>query len=676
MKTPRSRDAVVLAGTSFLILYLELALIRYLPAQVKLFSYYTNFVLMAAFLGTGVGLLLSRRVRPLQLAWPVAAALLFAVVFWFGNVLVRAPRGEEFLWAVYGAPSPRAVTLGLVPTVLLLFALLVALFLPLGARLGEIFGRFRPLQAYALDIGGALAGVLAFAAVSRLALPPAVWFAIGFAVDLGVSGGGWLRRVAGLAAGGLALGFVLRAEHAGERWSPYYRIDVYPGRAPGWEVVNVNGSMHQFIVNFADTAESVGVRRVLADYLLPYAYIGNVDTVLVVGAGAGNDVSLLLALGARYVDAVEIDPEIVALGRERNLARPYADPRVHLHVDDARAFFRKTGRRYDVIVVGTLDSQTLLSGRTTLRLDNYVHTLEAMRDARARLKPDGRLITYHWSEFQYIAARIYQNLYRAFGAPVLALQIDRPVLFNMVFVAGLPRELVASRGVPSWLLQPTRLPRDDWPYLYLERAMIPGHYVAALAGVLALALLAVGAVVRGGTRRDFDAAMFFMGAGFLLIETRSVTEMALLFGSTWTVNVLVFSAVLAVILVANVLVLRGLRPPLPVLFAALLASLALGVVVPVGALAGTSVAALWVLGSLLVALPVLFAALIFPQLFETRQDAARALGWNVIGAIVGGAAEYGSLVGGIKMLYLLAALAYGAALLASRHSLKPGLEAR
>ena len=50
-----------LAAYSFLILYFELAFIRYLPANVKVFSFYSNFVLIAAFVGMGTGLLAVRQ---------------------------------------------------------------------------------------------------------------------------------------------------------------------------------------------------------------------------------------------------------------------------------------------------------------------------------------------------------------------------------------------------------------------------------------------------------------------------------------------------------------------------------------------------------------------------------------------------------------------------------------
>ena len=159
--------------------------------------------------------------------------------------------------------------------------------------------------------------------------------------------------------------------------------------------------------------------------------------------------------------------------------------------------------------------------------------------------------------------------------------------------------------------------------------------------------------------------MFLMGAGFLLVETKSVTEMSLLFGSTWMVNLMVFTSILVMVLLANLAVQRTKPFNTTPLFAALLASLGIAYVIPVSDLLWLGTLGQWVLGGLLVALPVLFASLIFSTLLAQRIDPARALAYNLLGAIVGGALEYTSLAMGIKALYLLAGAVYGAALLAS-----------
>src|SRR5262249_61480040 len=126
---------------------------------------------------------------------------------------------------------------------------------------------------------------------------------------------------------------------------------------------------------------------------------------------------------------------------------------------------------------------------------------------------------------------------------------------------------------------------DDWPYLYLTSRTIPAHYIAALLTVLLVTGLFMGVGARqslAGGR--WDAAMFFMGAGFLLVETKSVTEMSRLFGSTWTVNLMVFAAILLMVLIANVVVQRREPTRTRPLFMALFLTLSIAYVIPASAL--------------------------------------------------------------------------------------------
>jgi hypothetical protein len=301
---------------------------------------------------------------------------------------------------------------------------------------------------------------------------------------------------------------------------------------------------------------------------------------------------------------------------------------------------------------------------SSVRLDNYVYTVESFRSARDRLKPDGTLIVYHMSGFPYIAAKIYQMMGAAFGSPPGVFS-DYHFLFNYTFIAGTRAKTVPppSAEVSQLLNQSVAPPHDDWPYLYLKGRVIPGHYIAALAAVLLITALFVGV---GGGRTlagGVDGTMFLMGAGFLLVETKSVTEMSLLFGSTWTVNLMVFTSILIMVLAANLAVQRRQPSNTTPLFAGLLASLTIAYLVPISDLLWLGTLGQWVVGGLLVALPVLFASLIFSTLLAQRVDPARALAYNLLGAIVGGALEYSSMAIGIKGLYLVAGGVYGLALL-------------
>ena len=92
----------------------------------------------------------------------------------------------------------------------------------------------------------------------------------------------------------------------------------------------------------------------------------------------------------------------------------------------------------------------------------------------------------------------------------------------------------------------------------------------ALVAVLSLAILFLISPFRGARP---DGRMFFLGAGFMLLETKGVVHMALLFGSTWMVNSIVFFAILVMILLSNLFVLAFKPQKLWPYYALLVASL-------------------------------------------------------------------------------------------------------
>lgn len=665
------RTALRLACYTGLILFFELAFIRYTSAYVRVFGFYQNFVLIATFLGMGVGLLRGGAAHRIKWLAPPATLFLFGAVAAFSVARIAVPNDpNEFLWGIFG-DAGRTKSVPLIAVVAVLFTLIALFFVPLGALVGEQFRKLPPLRAYAADIAGSLAGILAFGVLSALRQPPVIWLAIGFGVYVLVSIRDRRFVVSLGVVGAVALGVAAWTSRVTpEFWSPYYRINL-ERRDAGGVALLVNGSLHQIMLPLDSThAAAPGyVHVVYPAYVRPYRYAARLDTALVVGAGTGNDLALLLQNGAKYVDAVEIDPTIADIGTAGHPKAPYSDPRVHRHINDARAFLRTTSRHYNVIIFGTLDSQTLLSGMSSVRLDNYVYTVESFRSARSRLAPDGTLIAYHRSANPAIGAKLYQMIGDAFGEPP-GVFTEEDYLFNLTFVAG-----HGARDVPALnptvlqqLSAPTERPHDDWPYLYLTGRTIPAHYIAALLTILVITGLFMGL----GARRSLtggrsDAAMFFMGAGFLLVETKSVTEMSLLFGSTWTVNLMVFAAILVMVLIANLVVQR--RPPTRTapLFAALFATLAIAYVVPASVLLPLGTTAQWVGGGLMVALPILFAALIFSTLLSRRADAGRALAYNLLGAILGGVLEYGAMALGVKAMYIVAAVLYaGAAVYAAR----------
>ena len=153
--------------------------------------------------------------------------------------------------------------------------------------------------------------------------------------------------------------------------------------------------------------------------------------VLVLGAGTGNDVAAALAMGAESVDAVEIDPDILDLGRSLHPARPYDSPKVRLVNTDARAFLNAPGEDYDLVVLGTLDSMTRLSALSNVRLDNFVYTQESLAAARDRLTEDGGLALYFMVGKEHIHEHLLALMAQTFGE-LPAYEIGDFSMFNSI----------------------------------------------------------------------------------------------------------------------------------------------------------------------------------------------------------------------------------------------------
>jgi hypothetical protein len=191
--------------------------------------------------------------------------------------------------------------------------------------------------------------------------------------------------------------------------------------------------------------------------------------------------------------------------------------------------------------------------------------------------------------------------------------------------------------------------------------MIPG---LVWRGILVMGLISLAMLRLFGWRTSdresagLDVTMLLLGAGFMLLETKAVVHMALIFGSTWIVNAVVFSAVLVMILIANLCVLKRQPAGLAPYYAGLLATLALNVVVPMDSFLGWPMAARALAAGALVLAPVFFAGVVFAMLFRQAKRPEQALAYNTAGAILGGFAESSSLIVGFQYLIALAGVIY------------------
>lgn len=729
--TPLPRDggarrAAPQTGLLFLIsvvgLFVELLLIRWVTTEIRIFAYLQNTVLVACFLGLGMGCWDSRRpfaLRQILLPLLVLVALLaLPPTRLFLGVKITNMLGQvggmEF-WGAGGAAGWASLAYGLTGAVLTagLMFLLWAIFVPVGRLLGRLMNEDpRPLRAYSVNVAGSLVGIWLFVACSAAGLPPVGWFLV-FAAGAAflIGSGGRPKVVDGaLLAAIVALGGLAGYEPGWQetRWSPYQKLTLmdfqkpveptawahlggerYPNtRAVGTYFIGVNNIGYQAIIDLdparvaAQPDKFPPAQRGYSQYDLPAKLHPHPRSVLVVGAGSGNDVAGALRNGAESVTAVEIDSAIIDFGRRFHPEHPYDDPRVRVVNDDARSFFATTDQKFDVIAFGLLDSHTT-TAMTNARLDHYVYTRESLTHAKTLLNPGGVIVLSFEAQKPFIADRMARSLGEVFGRQPLVFRVP----FNaygwggVVFVAG---DLETTRkridtepqfasliqewkaNVPFQLNGTSEVPTDDWPYIYLESRQVPPLYfllAAALLGLFAygLRLLKAPGIVRGWdtTRTHFA----LLGAGFMLLEVQNISKASVVLGNTWVVNAVIISGILLMILVANGLAGWAKRLPVWPVYGALLASCVGLYFLDLSRFAFLPYTTKAAVVGLLTSLPMLFSGVVFARSFAAAERKDAALGANLFGALIGALLQSMTFVTGIKALLLVVACFYLAAIL-------------
>jgi hypothetical protein len=660
---PTTADKLRLFALSFLMLFVELALIRWTGANILYLSYFSNFVLLGSFLGIGLGFLRPTIGRTSLFAF--AAPLLAGAVAYVHFYPVQIDRTSSQI-IYFGHFVPTGMPIGItLPFVFLAAAMVMA---TIASGVAQMFVRFKPLDAYRLDIVGSIAGIAAFTALSLFQAPPLAWglvASLGFVAVLGSA----VRPLQVVAIAVLLLLLGMESAAVNTKWSPYYKVTW--GGSGRFVGVSVNGIPHQVITSVQTRKETEPI------YFLPYERTPGLklDNVLIVGAGTGTDVAIALSQGARHVDAVEIDPEIYRLGQQLNPERPYRDPRVSVHIDDGRAFIQRTDQRYNLVIFALPDSLTLVSGQSSLRLESYLFTKEAMSRVRGLLQPDGVFGMYNFYRESWLVDRLATTLQVVYGRPPCVESVGN-FGHEALFLAGQSPTAVACPSTWTASTRFTQPATDNEPFLYLKQRGIPALYWKALLLILAVAVIAVW-LYAGRLRRGWQYAdLFFMGAAFLLLETKSVVQFALLFGTTWLVNALVFAGVLLAVLGA-VEVSRRVTFRRPAwLYLWLLIALGISWAVPPDALLRFGPPLRFAVAVALAGTPIFLANLAFAQRFKDAATSATAFGLNLLGAILGGALEYSALVVGYRALALFAAALYGLAFLFGRRHLRGGVAAR
>jgi spermidine synthase len=668
---PKYVNAAILASAA-LSLFLELSVIRWQGTVFEFFAFYKNFGLLTCFAGLGLGYALAGRGSiPLILTIPMMAwqfvfmiVLRFADGGWALSSINAIPLREQLNMGAGNAPS-LAQGIAIYFLLAVVFLLTALMFIPVGQLCGCLMQRKASIRAYGMNLLGSLAGVVLTLAVSFLWTPPVVWFSLCLLCILFFV----VRTPFSLVTSATfaILCVVILSWPVSPQWqriySPYQILELGPESTTGLTLVRAAGQYYQRIWDLSPERTEKKFQSLRDYYEFPYKANTTVKDVAIVGAGTGNDVASALRSGVSRVDAIEIDPAILATGQARHPEKPYSDPRVHAMLNDARSFLRTTNNRYDMIVYGLLDSHTLLSQAASVRLDSFVYTVEGLREARARLKAGGVLSLSFCVLSPELGRKIYLMLQAVFdGRPphcVRALN-DNAVIFMESNDPGwsIPPTLIAQSNftdVTAEYADPkltADVSTDNWPFFYMPRRIYPVSYLWMIAQILLLSVWLTGNFF--SQKPQFNhMPYFFLGVAFMLVETKAVTEMGLTFGNTWQIIGLVIASILVMAFLANAVVDRFKirRPYLAYLI--LCGCLLLGwAVARSGGLPSTTMGRLG--AAILLTSPLFFSGIVFSSLLQSDKGLHGAMAMNILGALCGGLLEYNSMYFGFQSLYLMA----------------------
>ncbi|MEV6287747.1 spermidine synthase [Kribbella sp. NPDC051770] len=653
-----------LVAASALMLFLELALIRWTGSNVVHLSYFSNFVLLGSFLGIGIGILRAGKAKRLPYYSPIMLGLLVLVIAWKPVTVNRSGDSVIYFTSLDTTGPPVWVIL---PIIFVAAAVILA---GPAELVGRCFTELPRLTAYRYDLIGSLTGIVTFTLLSFLGAPPIWWgllVTIGF-LALMVPG---KKATAAALSGALVatpllvmLGVLLHeSTRPDNSWSPYYKVQTSSSTYEGTPLltIKVNGVPHQ---------QAIPAEKRLQwepQYGLPYerAAKKNPENVLIIGAGSGTDVAVALRNGAKHVDAVEIDPKLRDIGREQHPDHPYQDPRVTSHIDDGRAFLSRTDKKYDLILLALPDSLTLVNGASSLRLESYLFTEQAFKSAQKHLAPGGAFAMYNYYRETWLIDRLASTAQKAFGHKPCVDKVGDDLQQAVVTVGLTPADQACGAewaGATSTTPPPAT---DNRPFLYLFTDRIPSLYLVTLGLILVAGLIGVGIAGGGSSYRRMRpyTDLFLLGAGFMLLETKSITGFALLFGTTWVVNAIVFAGVLVAVLAAVEVTRRFKTPPLKTMYVVLFGGLLLSWIFPDSWLLGMPIGLRAIVAVLIAFLPIFAANVIFAKRFTDTADSTASFGANLLGALLGGCLEYAALLIGFDGLIIIAALLYVGAFL-------------
>ena len=662
-------------------LYLELAIIRMHSSFFQMFAFFKNFSLLSCLLGLGVGYLFgNKKIYSLKWVFPFMTIQILLMYFLKNTpfaLFIQNPITERLAMG-QGFVEGFFQFFIIYSFIVLIFIFNAMTFVPLGHLVSNLMYSQKKLQSYSSNLLGSIAGIVVFALLSIYWTGPSLWFLLGFIILIFFQKKNYLNIIFSGSSLFILLLIFLIPKDSNEKniYSPYQLISVIYEEDTVQRVKASN--------LFFQTPYSLD--KLDTSYFLPFKASNEVPKkILIVGSGTGNDTAAAISSGVESIDAVEIDPVIIDLGKYHP-NKPYEDQKVNVIKNDARNFIRHTNEKYDLILYGLLDSHTSLSSNGGIRLDSYVYTVQAFEEAKKKLTKDGYISLTFGVASKKLGIKIFRMLKKAFNDkdPTVYMYVPGAEklddkffvdgdLYKKNFIEAKYTFLISNNANKVFRFNDqsdiakvnffdndeikVSLSNDDWPFFYMPVKIWPKSYVIILILIFVCSFLFI-KKTSTLNRKNFSITCFFLGAGFMLIETKGITEIALIYGSTWFVITIVIGFILLMAYLANLLIIKSGQIKSSIIYFLLIISLLFGYFFTFVDTTIFSSIILKIVVPLILTVPIFFSGLAFSKELSVENHVGVALSSNILGAIFGGLIEYNSMYFGFKSLYLLGIVMY------------------
>lgn len=690
--------------------FTALTLVRLLTSELHFLSYFQSLLWAAHLLGLGVGCLNAlvgrARVRMSDWFWifGTIVVLLAAIQFTRLRDLAALKDGTLVDFCPQYLTGDLQQEAAVVAGIVIALFLVVGCFVSLGLLAGSLVARTSVLDSLGIYF---LAGVLAWVIYSltlAFSAPAAVlvcMVAVGYLLSSGMVIKNWIIAGVALCCSLSFETFVEPNAVISERkshgayfksfWAPEYHVQTYPlvdkDDVLGF-AVTANHSFCQMVTNLQASESSI-TRLVLKHnelngysnqfFAIPYFAAKEPKSVLILGAGAGNEVRQALSAGAVKVDAVDGRGWLFKLAElEHQMA--LSSPKVRRFIMDPRLFLKSSHEKYDLIVFGLLDGPPVYSPYSVLSPDSFVYTVESFADAREHLNPNGYIALAIKPVEGWYVHRAINDLRLVFGG--VSAVVKQPFRYY-IFASLTPSQslgeylrksidpkLIASQEEILLKVKSGLTCLDDWPFEFILFRGLARPYLLALVLFMAIAWLQIGRLMNVRTTQPLTGqegenkqqvidgkgmCVLLSASAYMLCSVKATTTLAFNFGATWQVAVATGIALFLTGAASYWLSCLKIKLPVWILWPLILALLGFDYLFNYAAIESipSSTAKVLLGGFLPLALPFGIGVALF-RVAERLSDARVSLALIWFGLTLGAVFSYGCFFIGIAGLNVIA----------------------